>query len=537
MHNAARLKPVPELLAPDPSNVQPAAALMPKRLWMGVYLPQFPLEAQCRRDDAASPLAVVDGDGVRPPIVAVNRRADALGAHAGMRLSAAYALAPVLEVIRRDPSAEAAALEGLAAWGEQFTSLIILVPPAGLLLEVGGSLELFGGLDALTERLRAGVEALGYSIATGIAPTALAAWLLARAGFAEPVTGFEALPGRLAGVPVSCLELPERAMQDLRAMGLKCFGDCYRPPRDGVSRRIDPMLVDIIDRALGRCPDARRSYVAPVAFERRIGFPGEVCEIESVLFGARRLLLELTGFLSARALGVQGLEVHLAHRHALSTRITIELVGPSRDSAHLLHLLEVRLNRVELMHPVEHLGLRALNLVPLAPENRDLYGAKLSGESDWRILVERLKIRLEADAVRGLALVADHRPERAWRYVTPGEKRGLEKRGLSPFSISASITSTDGDEKGDSPLFSNPLFSRPASLLDTPQRLESRGEDLWHRGRLEILAGPERIESGWWDGDDVIRDYYLARNRSGERFWIFRDRRDLRHWFLHGVFG
>ena len=46
----------------------------------------------------------------------------------------------------------------------------------------------------------------------------------------------------------------------------------------------------------------------------------------------------------------------------------------------------------------------------------------------------------------------------------------------------------------------------------------------------------ERIESGWWDGGDVSRDYFTASAARGEKLWVYRDR-STREWFLHGLFG
>jgi protein ImuB len=51
------------------------------------------------------------------------------------------------------------------------------------------------------------------------------------------------------------------------------------------------------------------------------------------------------------------------------------------------------------------------------------------------------------------------------------------------------------------------------------------------------LAGPERIESGWWDGDDARRDYFVAEDPRGCRLWVFRERDGRRRWYLHGIFG
>jgi len=53
----------------------------------------------------------------------------------------------------------------------------------------------------------------------------------------------------------------------------------------------------------------------------------------------------------------------------------------------------------------------------------------------------------------------------------------------------------------------------------------------------ELLQGPERIESGWWDGKGVARDYYVARPPSqGIRLWVFQERQSKR-WYVHGVFA
>jgi protein ImuB len=88
--------------------------------------------------------------------------------------------------------------------------------------------------------------------------------------------------------------------------------------------------------------------------------------------------------------------------------------------------------------------------------------------------------------------------------------------------------------------------TKPLWLLAEPQPLEGTEQPCFE-GTLELEQGPERIESGWWDGRDVQRDYYVARNPAGVRLWVFRDRgRAPRavhaddpavRWFLHGVFG
>jgi protein ImuB len=60
------------------------------------------------------------------------------------------------------------------------------------------------------------------------------------------------------------------------------------------------------------------------------------------------------------------------------------------------------------------------------------------------------------------------------------------------------------------------------------------GAPAW-QGTLVLDGAPERIESGWWDGADVRREYHVARNGRGRCGWVFRDLR-TGHWYLHGVF-
>jgi protein ImuB len=54
-----------------------------------------------------------------------------------------------------------------------------------------------------------------------------------------------------------------------------------------------------------------------------------------------------------------------------------------------------------------------------------------------------------------------------------------------------------------------------------------------HGGPLKLLAGPERIESGWWDGNEVARDYFVAQTLEHELVWIYRARGAAGGWFLH----
>jgi protein ImuB len=171
-------------------------------------------------------------------------------------------------------------------------------------------------------------------------------------------------------------------------------------------------------------------------------------------------------------------------------------------------LLRERLSGLALAEPVRELGLQADDMVPLAGNNLGLLLEQGKPPGDWGHLIERLRARLGAEAVRGIAGRAEHRPERAGAIADLGVKQMQLDFGERPFW-----------------------------LLDRPKPLAEIDAVPHHDGRLELLVGPERIESGWWDGDEVARDYFVARTQNESLVWIYRERRGEGGWYLHGVFA
>lgn len=422
-----------------------------------------------------------------------------------MSVSAARALAGELRVYSRDAGAEAVALGNIAAWAGQFTPAVSQQPPWGLLLEVAGSLRLFGGLDAIFLRVRQGLGEMGYTALCACAPTPLGAWLFARAGMELQVRGAGELERRLRPLPVALLSLPPATAEALDAVGIRTLGECLAQPRDGLARRFGQGLLDDLDRALGRMPDPRKFFIPPPRFESGLELPAEVGEAEAVLFAARRLLLELEGFLKGRGGGVQRCVLDLLHDGLPPTRVEIGLASPDRDSRRLQELLRERLVRTELPAPVRALALAADRIVPLGGRNLSLFPDASQEEENWDRFVERLRARLGAEAVHGICPVPDHRPEHAWRACSPGHEVAAPASG-----------------------------PRPLWLLPKPRPLPKVSGRPCLGGPLALKHGPERIESGWWDGQPVARDYYVAETPAGARFWIFWEGGG---WYVHGIAG
>ena len=473
-------------------------------MWIAIRLPQLPLEIFLRGSSTPEPFALEE----RHRVFACDRKALARGVRTGMAVSAALALAPQLRIAPRDPAAETEALLGVAGWAAQFTPGVALEFPDCVLLEVSGSLKLFGGLEPLLSRLRGGLKEMGWSTALAVAPTPRAAFWIVLAGKREFIGSMAELEPALAALPAGIFCRNDETLAALEAIGVRTLGELRALPREGVARRFGQGLLDEIDRGLGRLPDPRIFFVPPARFRAAIELPAEVTQAEALLFAARRLIVQLAGFLAARSSGVQRFVLRLGHRNRAATEIAIGLVAPSRDAEHFTLLLRERLSGLALAEPVRELGLQADDLVPLAGSNLGLLLEQGKPPGDWGHLIERLRARLGAEAVRGIAGRAEHRPERAGAIAELGVKQMQLDFGERPFW-----------------------------LLDRPKPLAEINAVPHHDGRLELLVGPERIESGWWDDDEVARDYFVARTQNEALVWIYRERHGEGGWYLHGVFA
>lgn len=333
--------------------------------------------------------------------------------------------------------------------------------------------------------MRAGLAELGRAASLGVAATPRAALWLAR-GRGEAL---DALDLSVTGLETSLLA----------ALGVRTIGELRRLPRDGLAKRCGRDLVEALERALGERAEPREFFLPPASFDVALELPGGgVTQAEAVLFSARRLLVELQGRLAARHAGIRSFVLVLKDFKGKESTIEVRLASPGREAERLTKVLREKLAGVVLREPVEAIRVRAGEFVPLAGHSGAMFGDAAAEGEDWARLLERLQARLGAGAVHGLTAQPDHRPEHAWRSVEPGEWDPREYRAPGP---------------------------RPAWLLEAPRRIAHQD--------LHLLAGPERIECGWWDGDEARRDYFVAR-REAALVWVYREGDG---WYLHGLFA
>ena len=500
-------------------------------LWACLLLPSLALDVFARAHDGAMPFVVTNG-GRHPRVVAANGAACEAGIRREQLLSAALALAPDVVVRERDAAAEAAALADVATMLLAFTPNASLAPANAIVAEIAGSLRLFGGLAPLARALLRQAHSRGYEATLAVAPTPTAALLLARAAKTTPVLDAEALPAALAELPLALLDCDADVLATLAAAGVTTFGAALALPRAGLARRFGPELVGLLDRALGRAADPRDPYVPPPRFRRRLPLPAPVDGVEALQFAVNRLVGDFADWLTARGLGAVRMSLALVHERYVRERgtpptiATFALGAPARMPAHLSTVLRERLARVALPAPVESIVLAGDETAPLASRNLGLLPED-GVDAAVVPLVERLRSRLGDRVVTTLALQDEHRPEQAAREAPalpapPGTKAPRASRPARGKAASSAATDT--------------VPPRPLWLLDCARPLGV----VLEAAPWVLRDGPERIESGWWDGGDCRRDYFVAETPDGEIAWIFRDHRyatDDGEWFMHGLFA
>lgn len=465
-------------------------------LWACLLLPHLALDGVLRRRPDDSPLVLVDGPLNARVVVAVNASAQQAGLHIGQRLTTAQALLARFEAIPFDASEVDRWQQFLASVAYRYSSQVALLPHA-IVLEISRSRSLLGEWPTMERNLRSDFAALGFHHRLAAAPTPHAAYVLASVSDGQAVFTHEAMQRALDGVPLQHSRLPEYAVDALPRMGIRSLGQLLRMPRDGLQRRFGKALLQAMDRLLGNAPAGLDLFVPPDAVDWRIELSHEVENIAALVFPLKRMMGDLAAYLSGRDGGVQRFALQLEHREGAATQVSVGMLSPERDADVLFDAARGRLEQVQLPAAVLSLRLIADDLPGFVPAGRDLFDERPAHALPFEQLRERLRARLGDRAVYRWGTTIDPRPERSQRIATQDEGF-IEPR------------------------------ARPTWLLERPIPL---------RGAVHILAGPERLETGWWDGGEMRRDYYIVETTLGQLAWAFCAPDEQSGWMLHGWFA
>jgi protein ImuB len=422
------------------------------------------------------------------------------------------------------------AVSGLATWCLQFTPRVAVIEPLSespaVVMELEASTRLFGGKRRLVERVRAESAELGVRQLSW-APTSLAAVACARAGqsngFAQP------LEQLLDALPLETLAAVAAHQATLARLGCQSLGHVRALPRGGLGRRFDAQLLGALDQAYGLRAEAHTWVELPETFGAKLELMARVEQAAALLFGARRLLLQMSGWLAARHCGVSAFTLRWCH-DAMRAKaagdggeMTVRTAQPTRDIEHLTRLLAEHLAKLQLLAPVGDLELLAVDVHALQEKSQAFFPQPQQAGESLALVLERIAARLGPQRVRRPVVLEDHRLEWMSHWQPAPEPR--------PHKPGRAVD-----------------IPQPTFVLPEPLKLALRGERPLYQGLLQLLAGPHRVESGWWDRtpeDDeertrhVARDYWVALSEHAGVLWIFQTRlaNDETAWFLHGVFA
>ena len=438
-------------------------------------------------------------------------------------------------------------LNKLAALMQELSSTISFHPLA-LICEIRSSLKYFGGVDVIHCRLGQLVTAqlaewgLADYFLYAVSPTVTGSLLLARSGHNALVYQKDNLRSALGRLSTEVLQLKREQNRRLYNMGVRHLRDIWRLPPAGLRRRFGSDFLNQLNRALGKVPEPTRNYLPPPAFLTCYDLPYELENLDRLLPVADEIFAQLCDFLGRRDLGASQLLFSLQHEKRSCTKINIGLRQPSRSRKHLMLLLETHFSNLSIPAPVTAVKLEVTQFDAFASHSSPLSekwgrsqfslqgnelnetGEKIASapifpnDSNLNQFIEQLQARLGEHHVKSINSVAEHCPEYASQqadyleFDTPKKRRQAVAR----------------------PVALNP---RPFWLLEQPLQLSIRRGRLYHRKAISIISGPERIETHWWSGTDVRRDYYVASEQNGCRLWIYREKGANRHWFLHGFFA
>lgn len=471
-------------------------------LWLYLHFPHLLLDHIQRNQDSGGALVIVDGAG--QAVTQACPTARELGVEVGMRLKTALGLAPNVHIMQAEPKQEDWLLEDQARWLYHYAAHITLAPPDGLWAEVSSLQKLYGGLPAIWQTVEQALTERQLTAWIAIGHTPLAARLLALTGKGECTADKGHILTALGNLPLQAAGFDKKSCTRLQRLGLSTLSHVFALPAPELARRLSPELLGTVQRIQGTRADPKAPWQPPHTFRHRADFIQEVEHTQGLLFSLQRILAELEEDLCWRQQDTDTLLLTLQHRHQESTRLRIRTTGPEHRADVFLKLIRLKLDQHPLSAPVIALTFTVKRFTSReAPTGQDLLGETQDLNEAWHTLISRLQARLGDQALKQLTPSEDHRPECAWstnEVRKPGKTRAMN---------------------------SSSLPHRPLWLLKGPRPLD-QAPTIWH-------SGPERISSGWWDGQRVHRDYYIAQLPSGELAWVFRDHQE--GWFIHGWFG
>jgi len=465
-------------------------------------------------------------DHGRMLIVALTDEARRYGVTEGMTVADARVIAPDLQVFDGKPGRNIKLLTGLAEWFLRYTPFVQLDPPDGLLLDVTGCAHLKGGEKPYLQNITSRLKAIGYDVRPAIADTIGAAWGVARCASDQLIIPEGQHRNALMPLPPSALRLPFDQLMKLRNLGLHQISSFVYMPDSVLRRRFGKNMVLRLHQALGQEVEYLFPLKEPVPYSERLACLEAIKTRPAIEIALNDLLEKLCKRLYGEGLGLRSAMLTWYRIDGKNGNITI---GTNHASNRVQHLFKLFFNKLGNIAPgmgIELFTLDALQTEPLSDKQNELWSAKGGADSEEVAeLLDRVAGRI------GTKNINRYLPgEHYWPERTPQADANLKKK-------------PESDWRTDKP--------RPMQILNQPEPIEAMALTpdyppklfIWKGEQHIIVAadGPERIEREWWLEPGEHRDYYIAEDEAGRRYWLYRsghyNAENNEHWYLHGFFA
>ncbi len=456
---------------------------------------------------------------------AVDRKATSLGLVIGQPLANARAMLPDIKVVPTNDSADAKLLTQIADWCDRFTPFVAIDGPRRLLLDVTGASHLFGGEQAMLDRIRSSLQAQGFALRGAMAGTAATARAMARYRDGVVIASGDEEQA-MRPLPVEALNLDATTTHALRRAGLKTVGQVAARKRSELVARLGASMLAILDEALGHATKPITPRKPPPDYWQEQNFAEPVATDHVIRTTLNSLTVALAKILEQHGQGARHLEAVFFRADGAVRRIAIEMGAPTRDAAMIDRLFREKLDT--LADPLDPgfgfdlIRLSAVRIESVVLEAADL-DANINAKAEISSLVDRLATRFGGHCILAFQPHNTHIPEEAWVTV-PAQHMRPSKLGWK-----------ETRKAKEAPRRALRLFSRPE-----PIDFASAQKFIWRKARRVVAQceGPERIAMQWWRHEmpQPARDYFRVEDNEGKRYWLYRNDATSQ-WFLHGVFA
>ncbi|MDT0628130.1 DNA polymerase Y family protein [Alteromonas sp. W364] len=479
-------------------------------LWIYIYLPNLQLNVQeaegihlqepnTQMGQQRSQQARIVYDPKLNQVIQLNRAAAKLGIKHGMGLASASLLCAELAVSEYKLELAKQTLESLANELYLLTSDIVIDEPHGLYLRAQNMLRLYGSLEHYWQAIKRSLAQHSFDVYYASAYSVNVAKLIAKHRRRFMSDNKTSIAQELKQCTLSMSDIDRKDIEKLQRVGVKTIDDLLSHPLSELATRVSKLSLHLIAELRGEAPAKLRFYQPPEHYQQYLELLYDIELVDKLLPVLERCLQTLESYLLVRNALALSLTICLHQREHEPIEQVINSAQPLYKSAHWLDIIALRFESLSLSSAVYGITLSCRKI-----EKADLCDSDFFTQKSTHIaamtLLSRLQAKLGEEQVSLLHYSDDYRPECNSRYHQQQDNR----KRIKATKI---------------------YLDRPGFLLKEPRPLQ---------GKAQIIDGPERIVSGWWDKQEIQRDYFLAQSQQGQQLWIFRTPKD--EWFIHGYF-